>query len=58
MINGRNCHKDIESLIEKISKISQKDMMNKYILGGIRTIIAMANDRNICEAKVLARLET
>jgi hypothetical protein len=57
MVGGRNCQKDFEGLVEKMARITQKDMRNRFIVGGIRSIVTLAGDRNICEAKMLGRLQ-
>lgn len=39
--SGKHCAKDFESFIEKMQRISVKDMMNKYVVAGIRTIVKL-----------------
>ena len=39
--NGKNCLRDCESLIEKMQRINAKDMINRFIIAGIKTIIRL-----------------
>ena len=33
--SGKECHKEIETLIDRTRKISTKEMMNRYVVSGI-----------------------
>lgn len=44
--NGKNCAKDFENLVDKMAKITAKDMANRYVIAGIRTIISMTEEGN------------
>jgi hypothetical protein len=44
---GKNCLRDFEGLMEKMNKITSKDLRNKFIVSGIRTIIAASEEKNI-----------
>lgn len=36
--SGKNWSRDLEGLIDKIQRISARDMTNRYIIAGIKTI--------------------
>lgn len=40
--SGKNCLKDFESLIEKMNRIANKDLMNRFVISGIKTIITLS----------------
>jgi hypothetical protein len=44
---GKNCLRDFEGLMEKMNKITSKDLRNRFIVSGIRTIIAASEEKNI-----------
>ena len=44
--NGKNCAKDFENLVDRVAKITAKDMANRYVIAGIRTIIGMTEEGN------------
>ena len=44
---GKNCLKDFESLVEKIGRISSKDLLNRFVVSGIKIIIAIALSKDI-----------
>ena len=39
--------RDFESLIEKMQRINAKDMVNRYIISGIKTIIRLGREKDI-----------
>jgi len=39
---GKNCLRDFDGLMEKMNKITSKDLKNKFIISGIKTIIAVS----------------
>jgi hypothetical protein len=39
--------RDFESLIEKMQRITGKDMMNRFIIGGIKTILKLGREKDI-----------
>lgn len=45
--DGKNSQKDLELLVEKMQKISPKELLNRYIISGIVAIIRLASDQNI-----------
>ncbi len=45
--SGKNCLRDFESLIEKMQRITGKDMMNRFIIGGIKTILKLGREKDI-----------
>lgn len=62
--NGKNCAKDFENLIEKMGKISGRDMVNRYVIAGIRSVINMTEENNqlgiklsFMEGRVVMRLK-
>lgn len=40
---GKNCQRDLETLIERIQRITPKDMMNRYIIAGISTLVKLSH---------------
>jgi hypothetical protein len=52
---SKNCVRDFESLIERMQRINVKDMMNRFIVAGIATIIRLSKEKDIYEVRV-ARL--
>lgn len=40
--NGKNCLRDFDGLVEKMNKITSKDLKNRYIVSGIKTIISVS----------------
>lgn len=62
--NGKNCAKDFENLAEKMARIGSRDMANRHVIAGIRTVIGMTEDGNplgirvsFMEGRVLVRLK-
>jgi hypothetical protein len=41
---GKNCLRDLEGLLDRLLKIAAKDMMNRYVVGGIATIVRLARE--------------
>ena len=50
--NGKNCLRDFEGLIEKMDKIANKDIMNRFIISGIKTIINLTIEKNIYDVNL------
>lgn len=48
---GKNCLKDFESLVEKLGRISTKDLLNRFVVSGIKIIIAIALSKDIYEVR-------
>jgi hypothetical protein len=46
MINGKNCAKDILHIVDKMGRLSGREMMSKYIVGGYETIVKLVLDEN------------
>lgn len=49
---GKNCLRDFESLIERMQRINAKDMINRYIISGIKTIIRLGKEKDIYDVKI------
>lgn len=45
--NGKNCLRDFDGLIQKMNKISNKDLLNRFIISGIKAIINIGYEKNI-----------
>lgn len=37
--------------------MTHKDMSNRLIVGGIASLIALADDQRVCDSKILAKLK-
>ncbi len=48
---GKNCLRDFDGLMEKMSKITSKDLRNRFIVSGIKTIIAVSEEKNIYDVR-------
>lgn len=44
---GKNCLRDFDGLMEKMAKITSKDLRNRFIVSGIKAIIAVTDHKNI-----------
>jgi hypothetical protein len=44
---GKNCLRDFDGLVEKMSKIGCKDLKNRFIVSGINTVITVSQQKNI-----------
>ena len=49
---GKNCLRDFESLIERMQRINAKDMINRYIISGIKTIIRLGKEKDIYDVRL------
>ena len=49
----KNCFRDFESLVERIQKISGREMMNKYIISGISTIVRLSKEKDIYDVRLI-----
>jgi hypothetical protein len=52
---GKNCQKDLEGLADKLAKISNKDMMNRFVVAGVATIVALIRDGNCIDVPPILR---
>jgi hypothetical protein len=50
--NGKNCLRDFEGLIEKMGRIASKDLRNRFIISGIRTILAVSLEKETYDVRV------
>ena len=48
---GKNCLKDFEGLVEKLGRISAKDLLNRFVVSGVKIIVAVALAKNIYEVR-------
>lgn len=48
---GKNCLKDFESLVEKMGRISAKDLLNRFVVSGIKVVIAIALAKDIYDVR-------
>lgn len=48
---GKNCLKDFESLVEKLGRISAKDLLNRFVISGVKIVIAVALAKEIYEVR-------
>ena len=42
--SGKECHREIETLLERTRKISIKEMMNRYFVSGLHVIHRLAKE--------------
>lgn len=50
--SGKNCLRDFESLIERMQRINAKDMINRFIISGIKTIIRLGKEKDIYDVNI------
>jgi hypothetical protein len=47
--SGKDCHKEIEALVDRTKKVSMKELHNKYFVSGIQLISTLARGKD-CQA--------
>ena len=52
MQSDKHCIKEIEGLIDRVQKINAKDLLNRYIISGIMTVIKIAREKHAVEVSI------